>query len=281
MLNNGCDVAGGGEGHGEAADGEHANDAAHPSSSSPSSSSASSSPSSCAFMRYLRDVGFVGKRPHLLLQPLVPLLAQHYEIKIYFLEREPFYASLVYGKEKLMARVVRPSTDAALFDYLAPLLDESRRALDALPPDGPHDPKILMRVDWGTGEPLLPARADRAEEGGADADGAADADAAGAAESGGGSDGGAFLKRALVKRAGSLAAPQKKLKRSMDAHRHAPLTGASRHFINEIEIHPGYYVDWDDTPDETIAPLADAYGRYLTRVLGERQHAAAAAAAAP
>ena len=132
------------------------------------------------------------------------------------------------------------------------------------------------RVDWGVGEPLLPEKADGARDDAAAAEEEGDATPANEPTRGSG-----FLKRALVKRAGSLAAPQKKLKRSMDAYRHAPLTGASRHFINEIEIHPGYYVDWDDTPDETIAPLADAYGRYLTRVLGERQHAAAAAAAAP
>lgn len=36
-----------------------------------------------AFLRYLRAVGFAGRRPHVLLQPLVPTLAQHFEIKIY------------------------------------------------------------------------------------------------------------------------------------------------------------------------------------------------------
>ena len=82
----------------------------------------------------------------------------------------------------------------------------------------------------------------------------------------------AFLKRALVKRAASLAAPQKRLKKSMDGHVHgAPLDGPTRHFINEIEIHPGYYVDWDDTPDLTIEPLARAYGDYLTMLAGERR----------
>ena len=110
-----------------------------------------------AFFDYLRAVGFVGSRPHVLLQPLVPQLAQHYEIKLYFLQRSPFYASLTYGKSQLLARVVRPSTHSRLFEYLQPLIAESQRALDALPPDGPHDPKILMRVDWGTGEPLLAA----------------------------------------------------------------------------------------------------------------------------
>ena len=223
-----------------------------------------------AFCDYLRAVGFVGNRPHVLLQPLVPSLAQHFEIKIYFLMRQPFYAALVYGKEKLMAKVARPSTDPALFAYLEPLLHESIRALEELPPDGPHDPKILMRVDWGTGEPLLPPTSEAAEAAGATeaADGAeassTTADEASSKESG-------FLKRALVKRAGSLAAPQKKLKRSMDVHRTAPLTGSQRHFINEVEIHPGYYVDWDATPDATLEPLGKAYGDYIVRLLTERR----------
>ena len=74
-----------------------------------------------------------------------------------------------------------------------------------------------------------------------------------------------------MKRAGSLAAPQKKLKRSMDVHRTAPLTGSQRHFINEVEIHPGYYVDWDATPDATLEPLGKAYGDYIVRLLTERR----------
>ena len=57
--------------------------------------------------------------------------------------------------------------------------------------------------------------------------------------------------------------------------REAPLAGPQRHFINEVEIHPGYYVDWDPTPDETIAPLAQAYGEYITRLLTERRAAEA------
>ena len=223
---------------------------------------------SSALMDYLRDVGFVGERPHLLLQPLVPLLAQHFEMKIYFLKRKPFYAALVYGKEKLMAKVVRPSTDPELFKYLEPLLKESLRALDALPSDGPHDPKILMRVDWGTGAPLLPT----GDEGGADDE---DDAAVAPVDSSDGVAGGNFLKRALVKRAGSLAAPQKKLKRSMESLDAAPLSGPNRHFINEVEIHPGYYVDWDETPDRTIEPLARAYGEYVTQLLTERRSASA------
>ena len=180
-----------------------------------------------------------------------------------------------------MARVARPSTDPALFAYLAPLLAESRRALDALPFDGPYDPKILMRVDWGTGEPLLPG-APTTPTGGTDdgcevtfgerpaADGVAGKGAARrrqmAAQEGDG-----FLQAALTKRASSLAAPQRRLRQAMHNHTHAPLSGPLRHFINEIEIHPGYYVDWDDDPDQTIEPLARAYGEYITRILAERQ----------
>lgn len=227
----------------------------------------------CAFLHYLRQVGFVGKRPHVLLQPLVPALAQNFEIKIYFLCRKPLYASMVYGKEKLMAKVVRPATDPALFAYLEPLIGESLRALDLLPPDGPHDPKILMRVDWCTGEPLLPEAADTANQDGereeADADTAAAAEASVGDKRAAGESG--FLKRALVKRAGSLAAPQKKLKKSIEMHARAPLAGPGRHFINEIEIHPGYYVDWDATPDDTLEPLGRAYGEYLVRLLTDKR----------
>ena len=287
MLNNGCDVtegkSAGGEGGGEGGGGGGGGGGGEEKEES-------------AFLHYLRTVGFVGSRPHVLLQPLVPTLAQNFEIKIYFLKRQPFYASLVYGKEQLMAKVARPSTDPALFAYLAPLLEESRRALDALPADGPHDPKILMRVDWGTGEPLrpvptaLPASEAEAKAGSEEATreedeagnsggGGGGGGGGGAGSSGGsggsGSSGSNFLKRALVKRAGSLSAPQKKLKRSMEAHTQAPLAGPQRHFINEVEIHPGYYVDWDPTPDETIAPLAEAYGEYITRLLTERRAAEA------
>ena len=178
------------------------------------------------------------------------------------------------------------------------------RALATLPEDGPHDPKILMRVDWGVGAPLQPAARDTtvaaAPETAAAAAGTlaesadaapplapssavaaptADADAAGADDAPSRDDqhGPAFLKRALVKRAASLAAPQKRLKKSMESNADgAPLTGPTRHFINEIEIHPGYYVDWDPTPDLTIEPLANAYGTYLTRLINERRDAATA-----
>ena len=167
----------------------------------------------------------------------------------------------------------------------------------ALPPDGPRDPKILMRVhrdhdlhsisaaftydgghfsqvDWGTGEPLLPDHAgggaEPAAEEHAPADEPADEPSEGAA------GGSRFLKRAIVKRAGSLAAPQKKLKRGMAGGGVAPLTGPTRHFINEVEIHPGYYVDWDETPDLTIDPLAHAYGEYATQLLADRREASRA-----
>ena len=60
----------------------------------------------------------------------------------------------------------------------------------------------------------------------------------------------------------------------MERHAEAPLTGPTRHFINEVEIHPGYYVDWDETPDETIEPLARAYGEYLTTLFADRAAAA-------
>ena len=254
---------------------------------------------SASFADYLRTVGFVGERPHVLLQPLVPTLAQHFEIKLYFLRRRVFYAALVYGKEQLMCRVVRPATDPALFAYLEPLVEESLRALEQLPPDGPHDPKILMRVDWGVGEPLLPkltaANGDGGGDDGDDGNGCCDGgdgggdgtnpeesvEECGRKRGGAGGGGDGFLKRALVKRAASLAAPQKKLKRSMDTHAAAPLTGSARHFINEIEIHPGYYVDWDATPDETIGPLARAYGEYLVQVLAERRAAEPASTARP
>ena len=208
------------------------------------------------FCEYLRRVGFADLRPELLLQPFLPQLAHHFEIKIYFLRRQPFYAVLTYGKEKLLAKVVRPSTDAALFAWLQPLIAASKRALDALPPDGPHDPKVLMRVDWGC--------------------------AGGGEDEGGGGGGGAddvaaALRRDIVQRASSLGPPQKKLARAMAAHADgAPLSGDGAHIINEIELHPGFYVDWDETPDQTIEPLAQAYGEYIQRVVDEQAARAAA-----
>ena len=33
-----------------------------------------------------------------------------------------------------------------------------------------------------------------------------------------------------------------------------------RYVLNEVELHPGFYVDWDPDPDATIEPLAHAYG---------------------
>ena len=105
-----------------------------------------------SFCAYLRTVAFADARPHLL-QPFLPQFAHHFEMKIYFLRRELFFASLTYGKEKLVAKVARPSTHAELFRYLQPLVAESQRVLDVLPPDGPHDPKVLLRVDWGAARP--------------------------------------------------------------------------------------------------------------------------------
>lgn len=170
---------------------------------------------------------------------------------------------------RLMARVVRPSTDPELFAYLEPLIAESVRALDALPPDGaravllprlveelndrhnavlvpgPHDPKILMRVDWGTGEPLLPAKpvaqpssssSDSvgtptvASESGSRKRGTSGQDVPDA----GPIDTSSFLKRALASRASSLAAPLKKLKAAMSANPRAQLGGHGGHFINEV-----------------------------------------------
>ena len=201
------------------------------------------------FCEYLRRVGFADRRPELLLQPFLPQLAHHFEIKIYFLRRQVFYAVLTYGKEKLLAKVVRPSTDAALFAWLQPLIAASQRALDALPPDGPHDPKVLMRVDWGCA-------------GGGDDEGGG---------GGGADDVAASLRRDIVQRASSLGPPQKKLARAMAAHADgAPLSGDGAHIINEIELHPGFYVDWDETPDQTIEPLAQAYGEYIQRVVDEQ-----------
>ena len=62
----------------------------------------------------------------------------------------------------------------------------------------------------------------------------------------------------------------------MDMHGTAPLAGANAHFINEVEIHPGYYVDWDATPDLTLDALGKAYGEYIMRLLEERRAAAEA-----
>ena len=212
------------------------------------------------FVRYLRDVMFTGGRPHMLVQPLVPQLGQNFEIKIYFLKREPFFASLVYGKERLLARVVRPSTHPQIWSYLGPMIAESKRALDALPSDGPGDPKILMRVDWGVGEPLLPEDSGPSNSPSAETSDAPKADGS--------------LKRALVRRANSLAAPNKRLRKSMEEHGSAPLAGSGRHFINEVEVHPGFYVDWDETPDETIGPLANAVGEYVVGLIEAKRGAA-------
>ncbi|KAL1495890.1 hypothetical protein AB1Y20_014534 [Prymnesium parvum] len=165
------------------------------------------------FYKYVREVALSSERPHLLLQPLVPELAHNFEVKIYFLCRRLFYAVLTYGKERQLAKVLRPTIDHEIFAFLEPLVQESRRALDALPPDGKGDPKILMRVDWG-----------------------------------------------------SLAPPMKKLKAAM-AHGSALVGEPGGYFINEVELHPGFFVDWDSDPDKTIVPLAHAYGAYIQSLL--------------
>jgi hypothetical protein len=131
---------------------------------------------------------------------------------------------------ELLAKVVRPSTDPEIFGYLQPLIKESLKALDALPSDGPGDPKLLMRVDWGTGEPLLRQAPGRA---------AAD-DASATDGSSGGAKGGGSLKRAIVMRASSMGPPQKKLKRAMEQYGVAQLSGPGSHFINEVAATHAY-----------------------------------------
>jgi hypothetical protein len=260
------------------------------------------------FLRYLESVGFHDGRPNVLLQPIVPSLPLHFEIKIYFLQRQPFFAALVYGKESVVARVARPDTDGALFAYLSTLLEASRRAIEALPSDGRMDPKVLLRVDWCVGAP------EEVAQGGAQV--SASTVGWGAEEGGGGEEaragreGGsrvlnsgivaphpgnregeavgddracapaarsanAFsprsLKRSLVWHATDAAAPERRLREAMETHGVAPLCGPLGHFINEVEIQPGFYVDWDTQPDRTIEPLADAYGEYLTRVIQARR----------
>lgn len=68
-------------------------------------------------------------------------------------------------------------------------------------------------------------------------------------------------------RAGRAESPERRLRAAMAAQAEAPLSGEEAYFINEVEIHPGYYVDWDEAPDETIEPLAEAYGEYLVELL--------------
>ncbi|EOD25118.1 hypothetical protein EMIHUDRAFT_100849 [Emiliania huxleyi CCMP1516] len=219
----------------------------------------------------------------------VPSVAMHYEVKLYFLRRQPFYAALVYGKESVVARVARPGSDPALFAYFAPLLRESRRAL---PPDGPLDPKILLRVDWCVGRPQGPAQRTQGggggsggEEGGGDRGGGGGSGGEGGGGGGGGDGSGGeegegeargreapppsprSLKRSLQLRAGRAESPERRLRAAMAAQAEAPLSGEEAYFINEVEIHPGYYVDWDEAPDETIEPLAEAYGEYLVELL--------------
>ena len=67
---------------------------------------------------------------------------------------------------------------------------------------------------------------------------------------------------------------EERLRKSMEEHGSAPLAGSGRHFINEVEVHPGFYVDWDETPDETIGPLANAVGEYVVGLIEAKRGAA-------
>ena len=51
-----------------------------------------------------------------------------------------------------------------------------------------------------------------------------------------------------------------------------PTSGRLR--SREIELHPGFYVDWDETPDETIGPLANAVGEYVVGLIEAKRGAA-------
>ena len=42
-----------------------------------------------------------------------------------------------------------------------------------------------------------------------------------------------------------------------------------RYVLNEVELHPGFYVDWDPDPDATIDPLAHAYGEHCCTLLAD------------
>ena len=50
----------------------------------------------------------------------------------------------------------------------------------------------------------------------------------------------------------------------MQQHAEAPLDA---YVLNEVELHPGFYVDWDADPDATIEPLARAYGEHVCSLL--------------
>ena len=50
----------------------------------------------------------------------------------------------------------------------------------------------------------------------------------------------------------------------MQQHAEAPL---DQYLINEVEVHPGFYVDWDADPDATLEPLGRAYGEYVSLLL--------------
>ena len=103
---------------------------------------------------------------------------------------------------------------------------------------------MLLRVDWGCCAPTPQPAVD------ADAD-----EAGGEVEA---------VRRNIVQRASSLGPPQKRLRRSMQQHAEAPLDA---YVLNEVELHPGFYVDWDADPDATIEPLARAYGEHVCSLL--------------
>ena len=42
-----------------------------------------------------------------------------------------------------------------------------------------------------------------------------------------------------------------------------------RYVLNEVELHPGFYVDWDPEPDATSEPLAHAYGEHCCTLLAD------------
>ena len=112
-----------------------------------------------------------------------------------------------------------------------------------------HRAKVLMRVDWGCCAPTddLKEAASRAAEGD-------EADEV------------RRVQRDIVQRASSLGPPQKRLRRSMREQAEAPLEA---YVLNEVELHPGFYVDWDADPDATIEPLARAYGEHCCALLAE------------
>jgi hypothetical protein len=108
------------------------------------------------------------------------------------------------------------------------------------------------------------------------------------------------VQRDIVQRASSLGPPQKRLKLQQKQHAEAPLEELNpnpnpnpnpnshsnptlplpaiptpnqapleEYVLNEVELHPGFYVDWDPDPDATIEPLAHAYGEHCCTLLAD------------